>query len=137
MENEILEVEEIKTYIGQKWIKPDVYLKENADWCIENKAKITDKGDFYEVEAIPEPTITEQNKAIRATREQLYSSSPCADYKYDYEEDVARYGQDSEQAKASADIWLAEKDKIRTENPYIEEDNSDSVLSGEPEKMAQ
>jgi hypothetical protein len=27
--------------------------------------------------------------------------------------------------------------QIEDENPYIEEDNSGSVLSGEPEKMAQ
>lgn len=114
--------------------------KQRADFIVENNHNLG-----YEIQETEdallavynEPTIEEQNEAIRATREQLFSSSPCADYKYDYEEDVARYGQDSEQAKASADIWLAEKDKIRTENPYIEEDNSDSVLSGEPEKMAQ
>ena len=62
----------------------------------------------------PEPT----KEDIRATREQLFSSSPCSDYKYDYEEAVARYGADSEQAKQTCDIWLAQKDKIRAENPY-------------------
>ena len=69
----------------------------------------------------PEPTKEE----IRSIREQLFSSSPCSDYKYDYEEAVARYGADSEQAISTSKIWLAEKDKIRKNNPYPDEVKND------------
>lgn len=97
----------------------------NEAWAVENGYSIK----LYEVEKCewnpcyylkgfaptkPAPTHEE----IRSIREQLFSSSPCSDYKYDYEEAVARYGADSEQAKQTCDIWLAEKDKIRANNPY-------------------
>ena len=90
-----------------------------AIYCNENGLIIEDKGDY--LEAVEPPYIPPTKEEIRATREQLFSSSPCSDYKYDYEEAVARYGAESEQAKQTCDIWLAEKDKIRKNNPYPDE----------------
>ena len=37
-----------------------------AQWCNENKATIEDKGEYYEVVAIPEPTIEEKQAQIQA-----------------------------------------------------------------------
>lgn len=65
----------------------------------------------------PEPTVEEQNEAIRQTRESLYRST--SDYlKADYDEAVARGAENVEELKQK---WLESKDKIREENPYIEE----------------
>ncbi len=77
-----------------------------AIWCNENNAMIIDKGDYYEVVAIPEPTIEEllaqldaqynANKANllnayqgamvygdEATMEQLKADLAALDDKYD------------------------------------------------------
>lgn len=41
-----------------------------ADWCDHNRATIEDKGDFYEVVAIPAPTLDERKqKALDLARE--------------------------------------------------------------------
>lgn len=75
---------------------------------------------FYEIKEIiipepKEPTIEEQNEVIRQTRESLYRAT--SDYiKADYDEAVARGSENAEQLKQE---WLASKDKIRAENPYI------------------
>jgi hypothetical protein len=53
--------------IGTKFNKPLSDLSaysEAAAWCNENGAMIEDKGDFYEVVEIPEPTAEE----IKANR---------------------------------------------------------------------
>lgn len=65
----------------------------------------------------PEPTIAEQNEAIRATREQLYIQTSDK-LKADYDEAVARGAENAEELKTA---WLESKDKIRAENPYIVE----------------
>ena len=55
--------------IGTKIQKPiedfEAYSK-CAQWCNENKATIEDKGEYYEVVAIPEPTIEEKQAQIQA-----------------------------------------------------------------------
>lgn len=66
----------------------------------------------------PEPTIEEQNEVIRQTRESLYVQTSDK-LKADYDEAVARGSENAEQLKQE---WLASKDKIRAENPYIEQD---------------
>lgn len=104
----------------------EVFVGTDTDWAIlqgfvEQEVEKAYDGSWYLKGCAPAQTIKEQNEAIKAKREQMFSLSPCADYKYNYEEDVARYGQDSEQAKFSASVWLAEKDKIRNENPYIDD----------------
>lgn len=65
----------------------------------------------------PEPTIAEQNEAIRATREQLYIQTSDK-LRNDYLEAVARDADNAEELKTA---WLESKDKIRAENPYIGE----------------
>ena len=55
--------------IGTKIQKPiedlDAY-SQCAQWCNENKAFIEDKGDYYEVVAIPEPTVEELQEQIQS-----------------------------------------------------------------------
>ncbi len=64
-----------------------------------------------------EPTVEEQNELIRQTRESLYRLT--SDYlKADYDEAVARGSENVEELKQ---VWLESKDKIRSENPYLEE----------------
>lgn len=65
----------------------------------------------------PEPTIAEQNEAIRVTREQLYIQTSDK-LRNDYLEAVARGADNVEELKTA---WLDSKDKIREENPYISE----------------
>lgn len=62
---------------------------------------------------IPAPDHEAQRKA----REKAFVEE-ADPLRYDYEEDVARYGDDSEQALASKEIWLAKKDEIRERYPY-------------------
>ena len=66
----------------------------------------------------PEPTIAEQNEAIRATREHLYIQTSDK-LRNDYLEAVARGAENAEELKTA---WLESKDKIREENPYIVEE---------------
>lgn len=103
--------------IGDKLDKHN-YTK-GAIWCNENNAQIVQKSDGYYIEAIvkPEPTIEEQNEAIRQTREQLYIQTSDK-LKADYDEAVARGAENAEELKTA---WLESKDKIREENPYIGE----------------
>lgn len=67
----------------------------------------------------PTPTIAEQNETIRQTRESLYVQTSDK-LKADYDEAVARGSSNAEQLKKE---WLASKDKIRRENPYVGENN--------------
>ena len=49
----------LPTYVDNP--APNTYKKyaEAAQWCNENNATIEDKGDYYEVVAIPDPTVDE------------------------------------------------------------------------------
>lgn len=72
-------------------------------------------GKWYLQGYAPKQSVEEQNEAIRQTRESLYRAS--SDYlKADYDEAVARGVENTEELKK---LWLASKDKIRAENPYI------------------
>ncbi len=67
--------------IGTKFAKPltdlDAY-SQAAEWCNQNDAHIEDKGDYYEVVEIPEPT-TEEIKANRiAELKRLLASTDYA-----------------------------------------------------------
>lgn len=73
--------------------------------------------EISQTEPQPEPTIEEQNEAIRATREQLYVQTSDK-LRNDYLEAVARGAENAEELKTA---WLESKDKIREENPYIVE----------------
>ena len=67
--------------IGKKIQKKDIdwgeYSKA-AEWCNENNATIEDKGDFYEVVALPEPT---QGDINAAEIERLKAELSATDYK--------------------------------------------------------
>ena len=65
----------------------------------------------------PAPTEEEQ----RQKRQQAYIEEADS-LRYNYDEDCARYGYESEQALASKEIWLAKKDEIRERYPYPEEE---------------
>ena len=92
--------------------------KQYADFVVKNKGRKLCKDDEKVwFEDYPQPTIEEQNEAIRATRESLYRAT--SDYlKADYDEAVARNADNVEELKQK---WLESKDKIRNENPYIKE----------------
>ncbi len=68
----------------------------------------------------PEPTIEEQNEAIRQTRQRLFTEQ-ADPLKFDYEECLARYGETDERTVEAKKVWLAKKDEIRENNPYISE----------------
>lgn len=74
-------------------------------------------GEWYEKGYAPAKTIEEQNETIRQIRENLYVKTSDV-IRNDYLEAVARGSSNAEQLKQE---WLASKDKIREENPYIKE----------------
>lgn len=94
--------------------------KQRADFIVENNHKLG-----YEIQETEdallavynEPTVEEQNEAIRATREQLYIQTSDK-LRNDYLEAVARGADNAEELKTA---WLESKDKIRAENPYVVE----------------
>ena len=90
-----------------------------AQWCDETgKYTIQEIDDEYCVVKIPELTDEEKNRQISQTRQALYVQ--YADpIKFDYEEHLARYGADDERTISAKQAWLAKKDEIRNENPYI------------------
>lgn len=73
-------------------------------------------GNWYVAGYAPQPTIDEQNEKIRQQRQERYEveSDPL---RLDYDEALARGEEQAEQLKTD---WLASKDKIREELPYIE-----------------
>lgn len=100
----------------------DILTKEQrmqgAIWANKNNAVIKDLGNGqYQIVELPKPTLEEQNEAIRQIRENLYIQTSDK-LKADYDEAVARGSENVEELK---NAWLASKDKIRAENPYIEE----------------
>lgn len=83
--------------------------------------KIKWNGDLWVYEEIPvepepEPTVAGKNEQTRQARQSRFiiEADPL---KLDYDEAVAR-GEDAEKARIA---WLAKKDLIRSELPYIEE----------------
>lgn len=74
----------------------------------------------YQIIEIPKPSLEEQNEAIRQTRESLYQQTSDK-LKADYDEAVARGAENTEELKK---LWLASKDEIRANNPYVGGDNN-------------
>lgn len=86
-------------------------------------------GNWYVKGYAPQPSIEEQNEQIRQQRQARYvaESDPL---RLDYDEALAREQDNAEQLKQE---WLASKDKIREELPYIVEENDpeyDVLISG-------
>ena len=65
-----------------------------------------------------EPTIEEQNEAIRLQRRARFQQE-ADPLKYDYEEALANENENVEELKHA---WLNKKAQIREELPYVEED---------------
>ena len=82
----------------------------------------------------PEPTIEEQNETIRKTRQRLFTEQ-ADPLKYDYEECLARYDETDERTVEAKNVWLAKKDEIRENNPYISEptETATSEVEGDSE----
>ena len=74
------------------------------------------RGLWYVAGYAPQPTVDEQNEVIRKERQERYEieSDPL---RLDYDEALARGEETAEQLKQT---WLASKDKIREELPYVE-----------------
>lgn len=74
-------------------------------------------GSWYLSGHTPQPSVEYQNEQIRQQRQARYEveSDPI---RLDYDEALAREEESAEQLKQD---WLASKDKIREELPYIEE----------------
>lgn len=72
-------------------------------------------GQWYVEGYAPQQSIEEQNEQIRQQRQSRYvlESDPL---RLDYDEALAREQDNAEQLKQE---WLASKDKIREELPYI------------------
>lgn len=70
---------------------------------------------WYVAGYTPQPTVDEQNEQIRKQRQHRYEqeSDPI---RLDYDEALARGEETAETLKQE---WLASKDKIRKELPYI------------------
>ena len=90
-----------------------------AVYANENGLKIEDKGNYFEAVEIPEPSFEEKNEVIRQTRGILMTTQ-ADPLRFDYEEELARYGEADERTIATKNLWLVKKDNIRVNNPYIE-----------------
>ena len=103
------------------FVTPSKKIAKSQGWNISVNSEEVVKGydgATYLKGYEPEKTIKEQNEEIRATRESLYRAT--SDYlKADYDEAVARGVENAEELRQA---WLASKDKIRAENPYILEE---------------
>lgn len=98
-----------------------------AQWCDENSGyTIQEIDDAYCVVKTPELSDEEKNRQISQTRQYLFTQ--YADpLKYDYDENRARYGETDERTISAKQAWLAKKDEIRNDNPYIPEITTDEV----------
>lgn len=100
---------------------PSLKVARSLGWTITIPEENTERsydGSLWEkgyAPVKPELTIAEQNEIIRQTRESLYEKTSDK-IKDDYDEAVARGSENAEQLKKE---WLASKDKIREENPYL------------------
>ena len=106
--------------------------KQYADFVVANQGRklMSDKEKVW-FEDYPQPTIEEQNEAIRQTRESLYRAT--SDYlKADYDEAVARGANNVEELKKA---WLASKDAVRAAHPYVKEPSSNDLQPDLPEKQ--
>ena len=83
---------------------------------IEMEVEQAYNGGWYVAGYAPQPSIEYQNEQIRKQRQSRYmmESDPI---RLDYDEALARGESNAEQLKQD---WLASKDKVRKELPYIQ-----------------
>lgn len=98
----------------------DVGIGTNIDFYVslgmtEMDVEQAYNGSWYVSGYAPQPSIEEQNEEIRQQRKARYEveSDPLC---LDYDEALAREQDNAEELKQE---WLASKDKIREELPYI------------------
>lgn len=86
----------------------------NLGWK-QNDLEFGWNGKFYLSGHAPQQSVEEQNEQIRQQRQSRYvlESDPL---RLDYDEALAREQDNAEELKQE---WLASKDKIREELPYI------------------
>ncbi|MBS4773145.1 MAG: hypothetical protein KHX55_02580 [Proteobacteria bacterium] len=100
-----------KFYVSIGMVEMDVEQGNDGNWYVAGFAP-------HE----PEPTVEEQNESIRQQRF-LHMTTEADPLKYDYEEALARGADNVEELKAA---WLAKKDEIREQLPYIAEETQAS-----------
>lgn len=92
-----------------------------ADWCDHNRATIEDKGDYYEVVAIPLPTLDEVKSdkiaSLKADRDRLEVEDIEVDgHLYDYDEKARERINNAIialQASGTSILWtLADNDSV-------------------------
>lgn len=69
--------------------------REAAEWCNKNRAKIEDKGAYYEVVAIPEPTAKELAAAALPRIDSATSAAILAGFEYEVEGEPLHFSYDS------------------------------------------
>ena len=94
-------------------------VADSLGWTIqkqEDELEVAYDNSLWEKGYAPQPSIEYQNEQIRQQRQARYEveSDPL---RLDYDEALARGEETAEQLKQE---WLASKDKIREELPYIE-----------------
>lgn len=90
--------------------------KENMFEIVEDTYVLGYDGKFYLEGEEPEKPLDLVKEEIRVKR-QARMSSEADELKHDYDEAVARGGENVEELK---ELWLAKKDQIRAELPYPE-----------------
>lgn len=107
----------MKNYLKEDFsiIKSDLTLEYPT--VEETDVEVAWDGSLWLTGHTPQAT----HEDVRMLRQNAFTEE-ADPLKYNYEEDCARYGDDSEQAVASKQIWLAKKDEIRERYPYPDEE---------------
>lgn len=110
--------------IGKKIYKTnldDIEYFNTAQWCNKNNATVEDKGDFFEVVAIPAPTLEEVKEAkiaaLKEDRDRLEVEDIRVDgHVYDYDEKARERINNAIialQASGTSILWtLADNDSV-------------------------
>jgi len=90
------------------------------DEVIEDTEHSVDEYEHYQGEFLLKTYIPVEvyNEQIRQTRQSLFTEQ-ADPLKLDYDEALARYGETDERTIEAKNTWLAKKDEIRADNPYI------------------
>ena len=103
--------------LGQKLYKGQftgIEYAETADWCNANNAKIVDKGEYYEVVAIPPyvPTAEEIQKML-TDGVQAYMDTKAQERGYDNIHTACSYANSTDEVfKAEGTACLAWRDSV-------------------------
>ena len=82
---------------------------------VEQEVEQAYDGNWYLSGFAPQKTVSEQNEEIRQAREAAYKAE-ADKIKQDYDEALARVTDNAEALKTA---WLAKKDEVRTNYPYV------------------